>query len=100
MPRRASRITLEITKVTVERLEDISENDAKAEGVDQSVCDHPDCTDHVYGYVASFAMLWNKINGKIFPWGTNPWVWVIEFRVLPKEISSSNNGTFLPQCER
>lgn len=66
----------------VERLEEISESDAKAEGAVESKCDHPDCVDHVYGYRAGYALMWNKINGKKFPWGSNPWVWVLEFRKL------------------
>lgn len=82
MPRWASRITLEIINVRVERLEKISEDDANAEGCEQSKCDHPDCDDHVYGYRAAYAILWNKINGKKFPWGSKPWVWVLEFKKL------------------
>lgn len=80
MPRWASRINLEITKISVERLEEISEADAQAEGCEQTKCDHPDCDDHFYGYRASYCLLWNQINSKKYPWGTNPWVWVIEFK--------------------
>ncbi|MBM4044177.1 MAG: hypothetical protein FJ279_03615 [Planctomycetes bacterium] len=64
MPRWASRITLEIVSVRVERLQDISLDDAKAEGVET--------TDQ-------YAALWAKINGWE-SWNANPWVWVIEFR--------------------
>lgn len=78
MPRWASRITLEITSVRVERLQDISEEDAQAEGVDSvSVAEVPrqatlSCRD-------DFAQLWDGINGKRASWDSNPFVWVIAF---------------------
>lgn len=73
MPRWASRIDLEITAVRVERLQDISEPDAKAEGVD------PQFLLARTGFVS----LWESINGTA-SWDENPWVWVIEFkRVKP-----------------
>ncbi len=76
MPRWASRITLEITGVRVERLNDISEEDAKAEGVAPS--------QHVITplealYRVGFLKLWQSIYGEE-SWRANPWVWVIEFR--------------------
>lgn len=75
MPRWASRITLEITKVRVERLADISEDDAVKEGVDffQVSPDGNGC------FKESFKILWDSINGKKYPWDSNPWVYVIEF---------------------
>lgn len=84
LPRWASRLTLEITGVRVERLQDISEADAKAEGVLES-----DWEDQIPGgplstaYVArhAFESLWAKINGRN-SWDANPWVWVIEFHRL------------------
>lgn len=83
MPRWASRITLEIVSVRVERLQDISEEDAKAEGVtggyqgwnipeDRHQWHHP--------HRASYSALWDSINGKKHPWESNPFCWVIEFR--------------------
>ena len=86
MPRWASRITLEIAKVRVERLQEITDSDALAEGVQflggtiQSFADTDagipprqatprDC----------FHGLWESINGDD-AWDSNPWVWVIEFR--------------------
>ncbi|MGQ5732360.1 hypothetical protein ACUNI2_11250 [Serratia sp. IR-2025] len=77
MPRWASRITLEITAVRVERLNDISHDDAKAEG----------CCYGRGGGVPDFAVtpadhfptLWASIYG-VDSWNANPWVWVIEFR--------------------
>lgn len=79
MPRWASRITLEITGVRVERLQDITEEDAKEEGVPPMIF-----SDGGYGkpdYRDGFRQLWDSINAKRgFGWDVNPWVWVIEFR--------------------
>jgi hypothetical protein len=81
MFRWASRILLEITDVRVERLQDISEEQAQAEGVKGM----PRCrslypTDD---YRWPFKDLWNSINGAS-AWDANPWVWVVEFkRVTP-----------------
>lgn len=69
MPRWASRITLEITKIRVERLQEISEEDALAEGVEY----HQAVTAR-----SMFHELWNSING-VGAWDKNPWVWVISF---------------------
>lgn len=89
MPRWASRILLEITGVRVERLQDITEDQAKAEGV-RLYTDHAELGDwwHVEGietYSAdprkSFELLWSSVGGD---WQANPWVWVVEFkRVTP-----------------
>lgn len=88
MPRWASRITLEITSVRVEQLNDISQEDAQAEGIIDGGClncgepelcgcvnPQPDATD-------AFAYLWQSIYGQE-NWDANPWVWVIEFKVVP-----------------
>ncbi|MGJ7064831.1 hypothetical protein ABM016_05960 [Morganella morganii] len=84
MPRWASRILLEITGVRVERLQDINEEDAVAEGVAPlhgGYWKHyqPDWTQHQLSARGSFVTLWNSING-VDAWYKNPWVWVIEFR--------------------
>ncbi|HFK9631110.1 TPA: hypothetical protein ACH10M_000082 [Klebsiella pneumoniae] len=84
MPRTASRIQLEITDVRVERLNAISEEDARAEGIIDGGClncgepepcgcanPDPDATD-------AFAYLWQSIYGQE-SWNANPWVWVISF---------------------
>ena len=92
MPRWASRITLEITGVRVERLQDLSEADAEAEGIelvrvsesDYRYLDYlaKDCRDITYGSpVQSYASLWEFINGP-GSWNANPWVWVIDFQVV------------------
>ncbi len=78
MPRRASRITLKIVSVGVERLNDISGKDAEAEGVNFcnvlfSTVNRPDKAKALY------KSLWESINGA-GSWDKNPWVWRIEFR--------------------
>jgi hypothetical protein len=73
MPRWASRITLEIVSVRVERLQDISEGDAIAEGVGGDVTVTP-CFS-----VDRYRELWESINGP-GSWEANPWVWVVEFK--------------------
>lgn len=93
MPRWASRITLKITNVRVERLNEISDADALAEGMSPmegncgffwkdgepqeipccECCDTPKLR---------FAELWDTINGKKHPWSSNRWVWVIEFKKI------------------
>ena len=92
MPRWASRITLEVTGVRVERLQDISEADAIAEGIERlggpaSCSPWKDYrSDQRFGFYsvpsASYRSLWESINGPE-SWGANPWVWVVEFRRLP-----------------
>lgn len=85
MPRWASRITLEITNVRVERLQDISEYDARAEGITDGGC--TECGEHEPCGCSnpspdardSFIWLWQSINGAD-SWSANPWVWVIEFK--------------------
>lgn len=86
MPRWASRILLEITGVRVERLQDISEEDAINEGVKSLPGGHWKCYQSDYGEssptaIGSFSTLWNSINGED-AWYKNPWVWVIEFKLV------------------
>lgn len=92
MPRAASRITLEITEVRVERLQDISDADAVAEGADclkwsgiegtaADLIDWP-LKEVTNPYRNGFAVLWESINGD-GSWAANPWVWVVSFRRLP-----------------
>lgn len=87
MPRWASRITLDVFAIRVERLQDITEEDAKAEGVKPITYDPGgDCwTDGKHR--TAFNFLWNEINGwNPNSWDSNPWVWVVSFRRVEKEI--------------
>ena len=80
MPRWASRITLEITAVRVERLQAITEADAKAEGVKAWQSEGYRVAHNIFdGTKLAYAELWNEINGP-GSWAANPWVWVIQFR--------------------
>ena len=77
MPRWASRLTLEIVSVRVERSQDISEKDAAAEG-----CEPKPEKDHdIFKFTKGYETLWKSING-FGSWALNPWVWVIEFKKL------------------
>jgi hypothetical protein len=85
MPRWASRITLEITSVRVERLQDIGRADAKAEGLPDSIgTGLPVSRGRMFGNAEqAFRDTWESING-VGSWDANPWVWVVEFtRVQP-----------------
>lgn len=88
MPRWASRITLEVTGVRVEQLQNISEADARAEG--------SPCVDEVSGrevlfpdaskcgtFKLGYRCVWDSINGP-GAWDLNPYVWCISFRVLER----------------
>lgn len=80
MPRWASRIMLEITDVRVQRLQEISEEDATAEGCPGWYS--PSAEGNTDGCMPSeeYAALWDSINGKTQPWASNPWVWCISFK--------------------
>ncbi|MFC7515047.1 hypothetical protein ACFQUU_08530 [Herbaspirillum sp. GCM10030257] len=96
MPRWASRILLEVTRVRIERLEECSEKDARAEGIHRYEyfwrdCEHPlpdiayqatkDSKIRYSNPVDAYRELWEQINGA-GSWEANPWVWVVEFRRL------------------
>ena len=90
MPKEAARIWLQVESITVERLQDISDEDAIAEGI-EIIANAP----FVHRFKAydlegstpfhqakeSFQSLWMKINGKE-SWLTNPWVWIVTFKML------------------
>lgn len=84
MPRWACRTILEITNVRVERLQDISEEDAKAEGVDERF--EMNIADFVHNkpikpsYRIGFKHLWDSIAKPGERWQDDPWVWVIGFK--------------------
>lgn len=76
MPRWASRLTLEITGVRVERLQEISGDDCLAEGIE------PQGIGSDMAMRVAFQALWESINGP-GSWDANPWVWIVEFRRMP-----------------
>lgn len=95
MPRWASRITMEITDIHIERLQDITDKDALAEGIQQFTKDGVGFKYGLDGWnwsylngspymcrtpIIAFEDLWGSINGKKHPWESNPWVWVVEFK--------------------
>jgi hypothetical protein len=98
MPRWASRIMLEVVKVRVERVQEITRDDAKAEGVSkiwawnaERNAKHPEHFRRgVFNpYVANYSVLWDEINAKRgFGWDVNPWVWVVEF----KQVNGGENA--------
>lgn len=86
MPRKFSRILLEIVNIRVERLQQITRADALNEGItwdantDGFAVGNKGCCFHGSDPVISFIKLWNSINADRYPWDNNPYVWVIEFR--------------------
>jgi hypothetical protein len=109
MPKWAARTWLEITDVRVQKLQDISEEDAIAEGVESpeierenhdwkicpqcggtrlyeyrsmsGACPDTDCT-KCDTNIKRYQHLWDSINKKKHPWSSNPWVWALTFKLL------------------
>lgn len=80
MPRWASRILLKVTSVRVERLQDISHDDAVAEGIEPKEFGFSVPGDSiVHGAREAYCALWDQINGT-GSWAANPWVWCVSFR--------------------
>lgn len=103
LPKEGSRIWLEITDVRVERLQDISKEDAKAEGLYREwdgshywFRDYGGLSGLLKDAVRSFKSLWDKINGEKHPWDSNPWLWCVSFNVL----SSTGKPNLEPADER
>ena len=88
LPNWASRITLEIVSVRVERLQDISEADAMAEGCEKGmtaaqIIERTAGLPRLASYFSGYRNLWERINGP-GSWDANPWIWAIAFkRVTP-----------------
>lgn len=85
LPRYGSRITLEITDIRVERVQDITNEEAEKEGFLPPLLPELCCVgvpnSFVAGAATSFAIYWDKLNkNKRFEFSANPWVWVIEFK--------------------
>ena len=99
MPRSASRVTLEILRIGVERLQDISFDDCLAEGViwtrhwrDVTSEELPQGASEGASSDAraAFRRMWDAVNAKRgFPWESNPWVWTIEFRRLDHALAAA-----------
>lgn len=90
MPRTASRLTLEITGMRVERLQGISEADAVAEGILRNGEGWRGATELPWfaSPIAAFRSLWESINGA-GSWDANPFVWVVEFRRIEQEAKAA-----------
>lgn len=91
LPKSGSRIWAMVEDIRVERVKDISEEDAKAEGIEPTKKDSRTGLQYFKNYldstlsnpVQSFQSLWASINGRA-SWDANPWVWVIKYRILSK----------------
>lgn len=83
MPRWASRLTLRVSDVRIERLQEIEESDAEAEGAETAWGNVG--ADERPTYVAGFRRVWEEINGK-GSWEANPWVWALSFTVEKRNV--------------
>ncbi|MGR5294779.1 hypothetical protein ACPV5U_08735 [Vibrio mediterranei] len=83
MPRWASRLTLKVTDVRIERVQDITEDQAKSEGIAPGFTNEFGKCPVVPNYRDGFCRTWNKIYND---WQLNPYVWVIEFEVIHQNI--------------
>ena len=85
MPREAARSIYQYASISVERVQDISRDDAKAEGVSGVWKNPPEKEEHyqrvtLNPYVANYSVLWDEINAaRGFGWDLNPWVWVLNY---------------------
>jgi hypothetical protein len=80
MARDFSRLLLEVTEVRVQRLQEISDEDAAAEGVCLETSEDPRYLDaYAHGPRAAFSWLWDHLNADRAPWASNPWVWAVTF---------------------
>jgi hypothetical protein len=85
LPREAARLFLEVKAVRIERLQEISPEDAEGEGVDVTGYDLGPYAKTGDYYTWAYQCLWQDINGKKYPWDSNPWVWVYEFMRVERE---------------
>lgn len=92
MPKDAARIFLRVTNVRVERLQDITVEDALAEGMDKYIRLNGELDEN--SIITSFIGIWNSTIKKsdldCYGWNANPWVWVIEFERCDKPESEEN----------
>lgn len=82
MPRWASRLTLEVLAVRVQRLQEISDEDVQSEGISPEYVSGPGAPDYAMQRRLALAELWDGIDGKRTPWASNPWVWALTFRIV------------------
>ncbi len=81
MPRWASRITLQLLDVRVQRVQEITPEDVEAEGASHNPMQQMSYRDDNYQRIKDFAWLWDSINAKRgYTWDSNPWVWCISFK--------------------
>jgi len=86
MRRADSRLTLQLTDVRVERVQDIKGSDLMDEGAPPYL-DDPETGERVFGTRNTFAVIWNAINAKCgYGWDANPWVWALSFTVIRANI--------------
>ena len=87
MPREAARIFLRVTGVRVERLRDMTEQDAIKEGCEQGYIDAD--VNRTIPAISAFEEIWDRtikpVDRAVYGWAANPWVWVIEFERISKE---------------
>lgn len=89
MPRDDSRLTLEITDVRAQRLQDITEQDAQAEGCDPQIAGHDGWHGTLTTYRTGFVYLWNSLHGKPgHHWLDNPEVMALSFEVHQKNVDN------------
>lgn len=89
MPRWASRLTLRITDVRVQRVQEISEEDAAAEGVERTHAGGPWGEESL---IESFSALWDSIYAKRgYGWDANPWVWALTFEIIHANVDDVLN---------
>lgn len=100
MPRWASRLTLIVTEVRVQRLQEISEEDARAEGVSPLPSGRYHCGYDEEGEitckspVTAYGWLWNSLNAKRgYLWESNPWVCALTFRAIQQNIDAPPTGS-------
>ena len=88
MPKHASRLTLKVTDVRIERVQDITEDQAKSEGIAPGFTNEFGKCPVVPNYRDGFFRTWNNIYNN---WDQNPYVWVIEFEVIHKNVEQVIN---------
>lgn len=98
MPRWASRLTLQVVAIRIERVQDISEADAQAEGLQRPILSEGPVFDSPLGplrthpqtgyYRDAFAATWDEIHGEEHPWSANDRVWVVTFEKLAADAAT------------